>query len=208
MAGLVQRERVKAQEQRDAASKARGGAERGGAEQTEAAARAIMAQGKADDKLSSSELLSLIKWKLGKAGGSSKFGSKGARFTAWGDQFKDAPVPDGDYGAADLPYEAELVELEILLAAPCGRACFRACRRCSCCRRLRRPRWRRGCGLGHRHATEEALEAHMAGLQAHLVRVRRQKQHVAAEDLARAAPGDLAVAAPVVPAVAKRQRRH
>ena len=116
MAGLVQRERVKAQEQRDAASKARGEAE-----QTEAAARAIMAQGKADDKLSSAELLSLTKWKLGKAGGSSKSGIQGACFTALVDQFKDAPVPDDDYGAADLPYEAELMELEeleALLARP------------------------------------------------------------------------------------------
>ena len=58
------------------------------------------------------------------------------------------------------------------------------------------------------HATEEALKAHMAVLQAQLLRVRRQKQHAAVEDLERAAPGDLAVAAPVVPAVAKRQRRH
>ena len=82
MAGLVQHERVKAQEQRDAASKVRGEAE-----QTEAAARAVMAQGRANGKLSSAEFLSLIKWKRGKAGGSSKFGSKGARFTAWVDQF-------------------------------------------------------------------------------------------------------------------------
>jgi len=56
MASLVQHERVKAQEQRDAASKARGGAE-----QTEAVAGAVMAQVKADGKLSSAELLSLIK---------------------------------------------------------------------------------------------------------------------------------------------------
>ena len=83
-----------------------------------AAAAAIMAKGKADDKLSSAELLSLIKWKLGKAGGSSKFGRKGARFTAWVGQFKDAPVPDDDYDVVDLPYEAELVELEALLARP------------------------------------------------------------------------------------------
>jgi len=34
-------------------------------------------------------------------------------------------------------------------------------------------------------------------LQAQLVRMRRQTQHVAAEDLARAAPGNLAIAAPV-----------
>ena len=203
MAGLVQHGRVKAQEQRDAARKVRGEAE-----QTEAAARAVMAQGRANGKLSSAEFLSLIKWKLGKAGGSSKFGSKGARFTAWVDQFKDVPVPDDDYDVADLPYEAEFVELEILLARPAAvpasvpAAAVPAAAACD------DPSGAVVAALNAEHATEEALEAHMAVLQAQLVRVRRQKQRAVAEDLARAAPGGLAVAAPVVQAVAKRQRRH
>jgi len=193
--------RRRRQEQRDAASKARGGAG-----QMAAAAAAIMAKGKADDKLSSAELLSLIKWKLGKAGGSSKFGRKGARFTAWVGQFKDAPVPDDDYDVVDLPYEAELVELEALLARPAAApASAPAAAAAPDAAPATTPAAPVVAAVDAEHATEEALEAHMAVLQAQLVRVRRQKQHAAAEDLARAPAGDLAAAAP---AVAKRQRRR
>ena len=101
-----------------------------------------MAQGKADGRLSSNELLLLIKWKPGKAGGSSKFWSKGGRFKAWVGQFKDAPVPDDDYDVSDLPYEAELEELEALLANLRPRLLPRLLPPLLLLSRLRRPRRR------------------------------------------------------------------
>jgi hypothetical protein len=123
--------------------------------------------------------------------------------------FKDAPVPDDDYDVADLPYEAELVELEALLARPAAAPAFApAAAAAPAAAPATTPAAPVVAAVDAEHATEEALEAHMAVLQAQLVRVRRQKQHAAAEDLARAAAGDLAAAAPVAPAVAKRQRRH
>ena len=101
----------------------------------------------------------------------------------------------------DLPYEAELAALEAELACPARAAAAAAAPATT-------PAAPVMVAMDAEHTTEEALVAGMAVFKAQLERVRRQKQHAAVEDLARAAPGDLAVAAPVVPAVAKRQRRH
>jgi len=94
----------------------------------------------------------------------------------------------------DLPYEAELAALEAELACPARAAAAAAAPATT-------PAAPVMVAMDAEHTTEEALVAGMAVFKAQLERVRRQKQHAAAEDLARAAAGGLSAAAPFAPVV-------
>lgn len=107
LGGLIMRERNAEIERRAAAAELRSGVIA-----TARAADNILKSGKADEELSSSELKTLLSWKLGPRGGSSKFTTITARRVKW-KEIKDAPSPEAppDPHMEPLPWQEEYDDL-------------------------------------------------------------------------------------------------
>ena len=102
--GLVKRAQAEAQKERTESAK-----KKADSLALRDRAQEILAQGKADDSLSDSELADLLKWKLGPRGGISKLGTKAKKLEKWR-EVKDGPDADDEEeeDAEPLPYEGEL----------------------------------------------------------------------------------------------------